>query len=201
MERKSNLEHLLAIRDGEPVDAAQVAAIGGDVQAQQLLGELTAARAALRQLDVAVPPSPDLWARIEARADRQARSRHGGQAARWGWAGLAAGVLLASGVFLLGVPESSRLAAPDSGISDLVARSRVLEREILQVNQPSGSSSEQALMFRLADIDAELNGVGGDAIPLTAARRAALWQRRVELLETLRALQSTPAPQVQFAVY
>jgi hypothetical protein len=72
-----------------------------------------------------------------------------------------------------------------SNIVALQHQSRLIETELMRTSSYAGGASEQALMFRLADVDAQLASLEpGDALE-QARQREMLWQRRIELMQAL----------------
>lgn len=103
--------------------------------------------------------------------------------------------LLASALWLRSLPDAApvdvQLALEDgAALETLVDRSRRLEAAVQsQVVSADAepSSAQRALMFRIADLDAELNSLQQEAMHPDLKER--LWRQRVELLETLMEIQ------------
>jgi len=206
---EERLSDLLAHRDGERLHPDVAYRIEADVDARAELAVLRQLKHELNELPAVLPP-PDTWANIQARAGR-GRGRNA-LARLTGHFPLAtaATVFLAALIGIvawdpadlrsvdrapataavdLSSPESARFAA-------LVSRSQQLESSIL--NRGAAWSPEQeALLLRIADLDAELSSTTEGA-PKTAAERDALWQQRVTLLELLAASRRAS---VQSAVF
>ena len=71
----------------------------------------------------------------------------------------------------------------------------------MESSRYNGSASEQALLFRLADVDTQLTGVNQSDSLSSMRQRELLWQRRVELMEALQVVQQSVEPRPQYAVY
>lgn len=108
--------------------------------------------------------------------------------------------LLASALWLRNIPDvgAGGVGAGDVQLSlqsaadfeTLVGRSRRLEQAVQsQVVSADAepSRAQRALMFRIADLDAELNSLQQEAMHPELKER--LWRQRVELLETLMEIQ------------
>lgn len=103
--------------------------------------------------------------------------------------------LLASALWLRDLPEAGsgdvQLALENgAALETLVDRSRRLEAAVQsQVVSADAepSRAQRALMFRIADLDAELNSLQQEAMHPDLKER--LWRQRVELLETLMEIQ------------
>lgn len=103
--------------------------------------------------------------------------------------------LLASALWLRDLPEAGsgdvQLALENgAALETLVNRSRRLEAAVQsQVVSADAepSRAQRALMFRIADLDAELNSLQQEAMHPDLKER--LWRQRVELLETLMEIQ------------
>lgn len=109
--------------------------------------------------------------------------------------------VLVSALWLRGMPDASSelgtgqiaLQTPlqtSSGLETLVDRSRRLEEAVQSQVVSAGaepSRAQRALMFRIADLDAELNSLQQEAMHPELKER--LWRQRVALLETLMEIQ------------
>jgi hypothetical protein len=186
------LSDLLALRDGEPVDLAVARAIEADPALRERLARLRAIKAGLRDLPP-VEPDPDLWAQIETRAPRgERRFRVPFPLAT------AAGVFLATAIGIIAlVPNGTAPggATSEPQIAGLMQRSRSLEAQVSLPNPQVGwNSSQEALMYRLADLDLQLAALqesreGGAGAAGMNREEAELWAKRVQLLEDLREVQ------------
>jgi len=174
-----------------------------------------------------VEPDPAVWARIQSRTSPSAASAGPGVAVGSGSGGgieqggfrfatlrrpmaLAAGLLLVSAVGLLIVnlspevePRGDTAGLPvNSDLADLNAlyrRSQQLEPLARSAGFASGDSTEQALLYRIADLDGQLAGdpIGGRGRQEQVRR---LWSKRVATLESLAAVRRGRAV-LQPAVY
>lgn len=208
-EGRPSMSDLLAARDGDPLDAAIAAAIRSDPEAQSQIDVMRDIQAKLRALPHRSTPPADAWQKIEARIQKRAENRtstsRGFRAGRWlrMWpVGLVASAGLLAGIFLAGgpVPEP-RSSATRASLVALQKQSRILEAQLMRTSSYAGTPSEQALMFRLADVDAELAQLGTDDSATSLAARESLWRRRIELMQALQAVQPPTEPTVQHAVY
>lgn len=189
--RPTTLEDLLAFRDGEPADPELTARIAADPAAQAELERLQRLRAELNRLPPVTPP-PAVWEAIQERT-AQPRSSW---LQRFPLA-TAASVFLATalGIVLL---DLARAPVDEPGgpvvqdpVAQLMLRSRSLESELFtRASAPAlgSTSSEQALLYGIADVDAQLNALyeTGSRDP---AERERLWRQRVALLESLADVQ------------
>lgn len=208
METKPTLSDLLALRDGEPVDPAAAQAAARDPEAQATLSELERLRTELRALPP-VTPDEAVWAAIQERTAAGAGGgastgpvAAGAAAALPGWLqrfplATAATVFLAAALtIMLWDPTAAPGGdAPGPQVSDPVAqlmlRSRRLESELMtRAAAPAlgNTSSEEALLYGIADVDAQLNALYA-ADEVDPAERERLWQQRVMLLESLADVQ------------
>ena len=213
MMKPEQLSDLLAHRDGERVGPEVAAALEADADARAELAVLRQLKHELRELPAVAPPA-DAWANIQARAGKR-----GGAGARLTERlplATAATVFLAALVGILVwdpanlVPDSTPVAnqvvttvtptsAEAARYAALVSRSQQLEAALLYPARASAwSPSQEAMLLRIADLDAELSSTGTDGELMSLAAREALWQQRVALLESL--AQSRRA-RVQAAIY
>lgn len=188
MESKPTLSDLLAIRDGEFADAQGAARMLEDPEARATLVSLSGIKAQLRALP-AIEPEPEVWAAVE-------RRRRKAWLARFPVA-TAATVFLAAALTVVwwnpaGIgqhDEEATFAGPVTSdpVAELVLRSQRLESALLSpasVAEAGTSASERALLFGIADVDAQLSALyeSGDVDP---GVREQLWRQRVMLLESL----------------
>ncbi len=205
MESKTPLADLLAYRDGEELPADVARAIEGDPAAQ---GELEKLRGIRQQLNAlpAVPPDPAVWEEISRRA-QPPRS----WTLRYPLA-TAATVFLAAALTIVAwnpLGNGGAGAGPepvvvaDGALVDLMSRSQALESHLPVQGTPAGQlawgSAEEALRYRIADIDAQLMRIY-ETEPVDVERREALWRQRVDLLESLTQVQRGQAV-VRPAIY
>ncbi|MEQ8860643.1 MAG: hypothetical protein RIC56_18530 [Pseudomonadales bacterium] len=205
------LSNLLALRDGE-VDAVADVDVAADGDAAAQLAQLRALKAELNALPP-VTPDAGVWRAIQERAGQRQRS----WLQRFPLA-TAASVFVAAAlsVMLLNSsqtpePGGAQLAdaQPGDPLAQLIQRSQRLESELLTpAVAPAGnaSSSEQALRFGIADVDAQLNELFETTAANPADRerlwqdRERLWGQRVMLLEALADVQRGQAV-LQPAIY
>ena len=205
MESKTPLADLLAYRDGEELPADVARGIEGDPAAQ---GDLEQLRDIRQQLNALPPvkPDPALWEEISRRAEPPSSWN-----LRFPLA-TAATVFLAAALTIvawnpLGNGEADAGPGPvvvaDGALVDLMSRSQALEAHLPVQGTPAGQlawgSAEEALRYRIADIDAELMKLY-ETEPVDVERREALWRRRVDLLESLTEVQRGQAV-VRPAIY
>ena len=191
MDRRPTLEDLLGFRDGEPGDPGLAAQIAADPEAQAELDRLRRLEAEIARLPPVTPPAA-VWEAIQERTGGRPRS----WLQRFPLA-TAATVFLATalGIVLLDPVLSPQDEANGPQVQDPVAqlmlRSRSLESELFtRASAPTlgSNSSEQALLYGIADVDAQLNALyeTGSRDP---AERERLWRQRVALLESLADVQ------------
>lgn len=196
---------LIARRDGEPLDAKTAMHIDECVDCRRELERLEKIRSALREIPEEQPPM-DAWQRIMAA--RELEQPH--MSARHWLSGapmaLAASLLAAVFSVLIvtqvheplpviagnGSQGASQVAGSGGKVSlaSLQEQSGYLEQMLGVVQRSSGSVTS----LQTADTVAELqDGIAmidyrlgqAERYPLTEAERQELWQRRVELLESL----------------
>lgn len=205
MKSQTLISDLLAHRDGERLDPEISAQIDADPQARGELDMLRRIKHELNELP-AIQPDERIWAEISQASDAP-RS----WVLRYPFA-TAASVFLAAALAIVAwnpvgelAPDEGTAAVvlADGGLADLMSRSRMLEAQLsgrgMQAGQFGSSSSEQALMYRIADVDEQLTRLY-EAPRLDVARREALWAQRVELLQSLKDVQRSHAV-VRPAVY
>lgn len=186
----ADIRQLIALRDGEPTDAAVAEHVQGCSACRVELAQYRQLKTALRELPD-VPSPADAWLVISERrqlecVSRQPRRSHVRRAS------IAASLLaaLAVGIFLNAPRKPERGAVPLVGgnVADLQQRSRELEYLLQRYDTPivmslqtAGAISELEDGIALIDyqLNAELNGGGSEQ------REHELWQQRVELMETL----------------
>jgi hypothetical protein len=201
MDRKATTADLLALRDGDPLDAYIAAEIRGDAHAQQQIDQMRDIQAALRQLPNTARPGQATWAEIENRVAQRSAQKPGRWRQVWPM-GLVASIGLLAGLLLAGKgADESALEASRTNLVALQEQSRQIETQLMRTSAYSGSPSEQALMFRLADVDAQLAMLASGAALDEIRQRELLWQQRIELMRALQAVQPPAQPAIQYAVY
>lgn len=191
MDPKPTLSTLLALRDGELGDAELEARIAADPTARGELAELQRMKAELAALPLLTPDAA-VWQAIQERTGPQRPQ----WLQRFPLATAAAVFLAAALTIMLWDPAGAPLR--DSGgpqvsdpVAQLILRSQRLESELLtraSTSAAGGNSSEQALLFGIADVDAQLNELYASSAP-QAGERERLWRQRVMLLESLADVQ------------
>lgn len=207
MKSKTPLADLLAYRDREPLPADVARSIEGDAAAQSDLETLHGIKQQLNAL-APVQPDPALWDEISGRVQPQRR-----WTLRYPIA-TAATVFLAAALTIVAWnplqngggatdADAGPVVVADGALVDLMSRSQVLEAHLPVQGTPAGQlawgSAEEALRYRIADIDAELMRLY-ETEPLDVERREALWRQRVDLLESLTEVQRGQAV-VRPAIY
>ena len=204
MKTEPTLIDLLAIRDGEPVAAERAATVASDLEAQGRLARLREIKEALGRLPNELKPRPGEWEEIllaqEGKGRKSEPQRHT-RAMSWPIA-LVATALIVSATFLFyPLSQDDGVELSRANLVALQDRSRALEGELMESSRYNGSASEQALLFRLADVDTQLTGVNQSDSLSSMRQRELLWQRRVELMEALQVVQQSVEPRPQYAVY
>jgi anti-sigma factor RsiW len=190
MDRKPTLSDLLALRDGELDDAELEARLTADPGVQDQLTSLRRMQAELAGLPPVTPP-PAVWQAIQERT---------GQRPRWLQRfplATAAGVFVAAALTIMLLDPAAAPVDHQGGpqasdpVAQLMLRSQRLESELFsRASAPAveGSSSEQALLYGIADVDAQLTALYEAGVP-DASERERLWRQRVTLLESLSDVQ------------
>jgi hypothetical protein len=206
----ARIDHLLSLRDGEPVDLAVRSHVESCTECAQAKAGLETMRRRLAALPAVNAPA-DGWARVRARIDpaqRPAVPRRGGSvvaiAASCAMLGVLAGMLLREGG--RGAPELT--AQPAAGvlpqtldsIEELRDRSRVLEEVLAAL--PARPAVERAgtavpidtLQAQVQWVDHQLSVSG--AAHAAPDLRERLWRERVEIMNTLVQLRYVEAQRV-----
>lgn len=203
MDQKPTLSDLLAHRDGELVDADLAAQLAADPEAVDQLDRLERIRGELRSLPP-VSPDPAVWQAIQ---ERTGRTRPG-WLQRFPLAVAASVFLAAAATIMLWDPMTGQLegaGGPQVAVSDPVAelmlRSQRLESQLFTQASATANatSSEQALLYGIADVDAQLSELY-EAGRRNPDERERLWRQRVMLLESLADVQRGQAV-VRPAIY
>lgn len=208
------LSELLTHRDGERLDPRRAQEIEADPQLRAQLATLRQIKHDLSELPDIAPPA-DTWAQIQARSTTKpgAFTRFTG---RFPLA-MAATVALAAMIGIMvwdpanlqsttpsqatPVADLSSSAAGSAGsrYAALVNRSQQLESALL-VQSGSAmdwSPDQRALLYRIADLDSELNAAPTGELASLEAREQ-LWEQRVRLLESLAQSRRATAQSVVF---
>lgn len=180
------IHQLIALRDDEPVDARVVAHVHGCSYCAARVAEFGVVQDALRDLPPVAAP-PGAWERIVAQRaleNMPPRSRTGSRIA----ASLAIAASFTVVIAVIAVVGARRdLPAPDvaiAGTVELQQRSRELEYLLERYREPVAISLRTAnaiseLEDSIALVDYSLNATQD------ARQQHELWQRRIELMETL----------------
>jgi hypothetical protein len=186
MERKPTISDLLALRDAESEDAELAALVDGDPAAREELERLRRMKAQLNALPPVKPPAA-VWDAIQERSGSRP-----GWLQRFPLATAATVFLAAALTIMLWDPTAGPAPGPNGPqvadpLAQLILRSQRLESEVLtRASAPTvpGTASERALVYGIADVDAQLNELyaAGAADP---QERERLWRQRVTLLESL----------------
>ena len=212
MKSKIPVADLLAHRDGEHLDPALSAEIETDPESREQLKTLREIKHALNELP-GIDPADEVWRNINTRLRRNKslESQHGFKP-RYSWANMAvaATVFFAAALSILwwNPGDNGLTEVPAAPLSNLVLRSQQLEsqvfypqvRNVVPAGQLSWNSSQQALLYRIADVDSELNSDVENQLP-DALERERLWRQRVELLESLLEVQRRQKPSLRMALY
>jgi hypothetical protein len=206
----ARIDHLLSLRDGEPVDLAVRSHVESCSKCARTKAELETVRRRLAALPT-VDPSADGWARLRARIDASSRPtvprRRGGAvaiAASCAMLGVLAGMLLretAPGApDLVARPAAVVLPQTLDSIEELRDRSRVLEEVLAAL--PARPAVERAgtavpidtLQAQVQWVDHQLSVSG--AAHAAPDLRERLWRERVEIMNTLVQLRYVEAQRV-----
>ncbi|MCZ6708939.1 MAG: hypothetical protein O7B25_01095 [Gammaproteobacteria bacterium] len=203
MTSKIPVADLLAHRDGEQIDPRLSVEIESDPDSRARLKTIRDVKGALIALPGMDPP-PEIWQNIDRRR-RAARLRH----TRTNMA-IAATVFMAAALSILwwNVADDGPTEISTAPPSDLLLRSQQLESQAFYrqapVDESAGQilwrSSARAMLYRIADLDSELNSEY--AGPRHGSlERERLWRQRVELLESLVEVQHRQSPSLRTALY
>jgi len=204
MKTEPTLKDLLAIRDGEPVAAEIAATIASDLEAQERLARLRDIKEALERLPNELKPRPGKWEEIllaqEGEGRKSEPQRHS-RGMSWPIAMVATALIVSATFLFYPLSQDDGIELSRANLVALQDRSRALEGKLMNFSRYNGSASEQALLFRLADVDTQLTGVNQSDSLSSLRQRELLWQRRVELMEALQVVQQTVELRPQYAVY
>jgi hypothetical protein len=143
------------------------------------LDRLRSLRDGLPLLPDGAPPS---WQKIEQALAARARHR------RWRYAAIpvsvAAAALLAVLVVTARMPARA-LPESSANVASLIAQSQALERArpARTTVRANWSATERGIAMRIADVDEAIADL--DDAPVSPQQRQDLWQRRVDLLQSL----------------
>lgn len=209
-----HISELLTHRDGERLDPRRSSEIEADPEMRSQLATLRQLKHDLNELPDVTPP-PDTWAQIQARTSARP-STFAVITGRFPLA-MAATVALAAMIGIVvwdpanlqsqgpasapQVADLSSVAAGSTGsrYAALVNRSQQLESALLF--QPGAgvdwNTDQRALLYRIADLDTQLNAEPSDELASLEAREQ-LWAQRVRLLESLAQSRRATAQAVVF---
>lgn len=189
MNNEPTLENLLAIRDSEPVAAETAAIVEGDPVAQRRLAHLRQLKDALKRLPNDRMPRAELWEETLPPLAKKPEIRRQSRALSWPAALVATTLIVAATLLIHPLTQDDGVELSRTNLAALQDRSRVLEGELMNSSRYSGTASEQALLFRLADVDTQLSDVNQNDSISSMHQRELLWQRRGELMEALKVVQ------------
>jgi hypothetical protein len=194
-------EQLIALRDGEPVDASTQMHVHGCAMCGAELQTLAEFREQLSTLPTFALPE-GAWESVVTRVTQggsRSRYRHGGLRA----AGVAMVASIVIAVSLAMFPITARWPTEKSSVdgarpvsvSQLVMQSQYLENAVLSLNANTDhmiisagtAATVAALEDRIALVDYEINHAAID--PDNHGRLPQLWQQRVNLLQSLAAVR------------
>ena len=214
MTTQQNVSDLLAHRDGEKLDPEIAAQIEADPVSRERLQQYRELKYRLNELPDVAPPA-QTWEAIQQRTAVAQRSfmssiqRFPLATAASVFFAAALGILLwnpanlapAAGVAgVAGVAGNGIEIAAGQDYAALVNRSQRLELLLSRASRPVfRDAAQQAIKYRLADLDAELDRYAYGERQGPAAREL-LWRQRVELLESLAQARRLQAV-AQAAVY
>ncbi len=206
----ARIDHLLSLRDSEPVDLAVRSHVESCTECAQAKAGLETMRRRLAALPAVNAPA-DGWTRVRARIDaaqRPAVPRRGGSmvaiAASCAMLGVLAGMLLREGgrgaQELAAQPAAGVLPQTLDSIEELRDRSRVLEEVLAAL--PARPAVERAgtavpidtLQAQVQWVDHQLSVSG--AAHAAPDLRERLWRERVEIMNTLVQLRYVEAQRV-----
>ncbi|MCZ6616810.1 MAG: hypothetical protein O7E57_01655 [Gammaproteobacteria bacterium] len=194
------------------MDPRLSAEIEADPESRVRLRALREIKHALMELP-GVEPADDIWRDIDgslAGSVNLARQRQSKPSYPWANVATAATVFFAAalGILWWNPGDGGVAGLPTAPLADLVLRSQQLESQVFYPQAGRGAaaaqyawnSSQQALLYRIADVDSELNSDYEDRLP-SALERERLWRQRVQLLESLVEVQRRQKPASRTALY
>lgn len=197
----ASLEQLIALRDGEPLDAAVRSHVQACARCRAQIDNLAGMRARISALPVFNVPEQS-WSVILQRMQKTGKP---GIRLRRRLTGLAlaaaASVIIAIGIWTLQKPRHPQAESLTTSIMlaarvpQLVSQSRSLENTVLSLNASADhlvisagtAATVAALEDRIALVDYQINSASarrGESPEL-----AQLWQQRVDLLQSLAAVR------------
>jgi hypothetical protein len=198
-------EQLIALRDGEPVDASVQIHVNGCVECTTELDRFAALREQFSKLPAFALPE-GAWESVVTRVER-GDSVPGGRRGVLRGAGVAmvASIVIAVSLAMFPVaPQHSAdtvtaTGARPASVTQLVMQSRYLENAVLSLNASTDhmvisagtAATVAALEDRIALVDYEINHTESD--PNDQGRLPQLWQQRVNLLQSLAAVRYAQA--------
>ena len=195
----ARIEHLLSLRDGEPIAANVAEHVKLCPICSAELQRLSSMRAEMQGLPQFEPPAM-AWARIhQAIAER----RHAPRFGRFGWAAVAAAAITLTVIALItsqsdrssaaGTTELAEAQAPTPEVmphlEELVAQSQQLERLLRKlpdrprIERVSTAATIDTIEQRIQWLDFQLSTAPDE--DLSEAQSRQLWRERVELMDSL----------------
>lgn len=195
----ASLEQLISLRDGRPVAAEADTHVRGCASCRTEVTRLGHWRQRLINLPQLEAPA-DAWQKIAAHLDSQPQPR---RVRRWtGAVGAALAASVVAAVVLVTLNLRAPRVVPPAGIptgSAALAQLQSQSRYLEQVMQAMGTGGDQgvtgtntaatvaALEDRIALVDYAINQANAE--PRTAPNLTALWQQRVNLMQSLAAVR------------
>lgn len=215
-DQRISIDELLAMRDGELRDATALARLDEQAQAErdERINELKDLRRELRSMPD-VPVDDAVWIRHAKPARRSVWLSFPLATAASVFVASVLGIYLVGGYLSGSEPhQTQRIAStievdPDGlQISALMRQSKDLERRLQTSSallavadgaagspSPRVTTIERNLMYRLADVDAQIAGLYEEP-HIEGGARLALWRKRVEVLQSMVAVRSDRAPEM-----
>ena len=194
-------EQLIALRDGDPVDAAARSHVLECAECAAELDTLASLRTRLAGLPgFAVPDAA--WQNVLTRLEQGPTQKGVWQRSlRIASVAMVASVVLAVSFVLFRTPQSrpdisvAASSATPASVPTLVRKSRYLEDAVMSLNADTDhmvitagtATTVAALEDRIALVDYEINHAATS--PKTQSRLTQLWQQRVNLLQSLAAVR------------
>lgn len=213
-DQRLSIDELLAVRDGELVDASGAAQLTEHARTERnaRINELVELRHELRSMPD-VPIDEAVWMRHAKPVRRSLWLRSPLATAASVFVASVLGIYLVGGYLSGSEPDQPQhIANPIEvdpqglQIAALMRQSKDLERRLQTSSAllavadgaagapaPRITPIERNLMYRLADIDAQIAGLY-EGPQIEAAARLALWRKRVDVLQSMVAVRSDRAP-------